>query len=98
MAVCSCLIRRRRPLRKPTTGVAAGTACEAFTGLKSFHAAITQEEQEAWDAQLSAAREKAAQSDLVKQVETWFGDGAEDGEKAARELVETWKSEYRAMV
>ena len=63
-----------------------------------FHAAITQEEQEAWDAQLSAAREKAAQSDLVKQVETWFGDGAEDGEKAARELVETWKSEYRAMV
>ena len=23
---------------------------------------------------------------------------AEDGEKAARELVETWKSEYRAMV
>jgi len=31
-------------------------------------------------------------------VETWFGDGAEDGEKAARELVETWKSEYRAMV
>ena len=47
-----------------------------------FHAAITQEEQETWDAQLSAAREKAAQSDLVRQVETWFGDGAEDGEKA----------------
>lgn len=39
MVVCSCLIRRRRPLRKPTTGVAAGTACEAFTGLKSSTAA-----------------------------------------------------------
>lgn len=63
-----------------------------------FRATITQEERETWDAQLSEAREKAAQSDLVKQVEIWFQDGAEDGEKAARELVETWKSEYRAMV
>ena len=50
------------------------------------------------DLSLKAAREKAAQSDQVKQVETWFCNGAEDGEKAARKLVETWKSEYRAMI
>lgn len=63
-----------------------------------FRAAITPEEQKTWDEQLLAAREKAAQSDQVKQVEAWFRDGAEAGEKAARKLVETWKSEYRTMV
>lgn len=63
-----------------------------------FCAVITQEERNAWEEQFLAAREKAAQSDQVKQVETWFCNGAEDGEKAARKLVETWKSEYRAMI
>ena len=63
-----------------------------------FRAVITQEERNAWEEQFLAAREKAAQSDQVKQVETWFCNGAEDGEKAARKLVETWKSEYRAMI
>lgn len=63
-----------------------------------FAAAITEEERTQWDAAFGEAREQAAQSDLVKQVDAWFQDGAEDGEKKARELVETWKSEYRAMV
>lgn len=63
-----------------------------------FRAAITEEEKAKWDEMLSEARERAAQSDLVRQVGTWFEDGAEGGEKAAGELIETWKSEYRAMV
>jgi len=44
------------------------------------------------------AQEQAGQSELVKQVEDWFREGTADGEKAAAELIETWKSEYRAMV
>lgn len=62
-----------------------------------FTSTITQEEKTQWDAAFDDARAQAAQSDLVKQVDAWFQDGAEDGEKKARELVETWKSEYRAM-
>lgn len=63
-----------------------------------FRAVITDEEKTRWDAMLSEARGRAAQSELVKQVGTWFEEGTEDGRKAAEKLIETWKSEYRAMV
>ena len=63
-----------------------------------FQSAITEEEKACWDTMFSEAREQASQSDLVKQVGNWFAEGTEDGVKAAGELIETWKSEYRAMV
>lgn len=59
---------------------------------------ITEQEQAKWDEQLKKAREDAAQSGAVKQLETWFVDGAESRMKEAEKLVEQWKSEYRAMV
>ena len=63
-----------------------------------FRNTITQEEQSAWDETLVRAQEEAKESETVKQVESWFRKDAAEGEKAARELVETWKREYRAMV
>lgn len=63
-----------------------------------FRAAVTEAEKADWDAAFLGAQEQAGQSELVKQVEDWFREGTADGEKAAAELIETWKSEYRAMV
>lgn len=59
---------------------------------------ITEEEKKTWDEKLQDARSQAAKSQSVKQVETWFAEGKEQSEQKVRELIETWKREYRGMI
>lgn len=63
-----------------------------------FRNTITDQEREAWENQFEKARETAAHSDQIRQLETCFLDKTGTIPEAARTMIENWKSEYRAMV
>lgn len=61
-------------------------------------AMVTQEQKDAWEAKMDAARKKAAQSEQVKEIEELFARDPVKRQAGAAKLVAQWKQEYRNMV
>lgn len=59
---------------------------------------VTQELRDDWEARIKAAREKASQSDQVKEIEELFKKDPIKRHAGAAKLIARWKQEYRSMV
>lgn len=59
---------------------------------------ITQEMKDSWKRRMADAREKAAQSEQVREIDTLFARDPIRRQAGAAKLVAQWKQEYRSMI